>query len=168
MFPPIKSFIDDYEYLRNYLIQGQEISMVSLVDDHFKKIYLLSCASYYEQELQTIIRDFISNNSNDERVLSFVVNKAIERQYHTYFNWESKNINSFLGLFGSDFKKKTSTEIEKSEELTTQMRAFLSIGQERNKMVHENFLIYQLNKTFDEINTLNKKAIDFLEYLKKF
>lgn len=46
------------------------------------------------------------------------------------------------------------------------MKAFLMIGNERNKMVHENFLSYNLEKTFEEIRILNEDASKFVEYLR--
>jgi len=166
MFPVIKSFVEEYVDLRKFLTEKSEISMVSVVDNHFKKIYLLSCASYYEMEIKTIIKSLFEKQSQDERILSFVTNKAIERQYHTYFDWKKSNINSFFGLFGESFKNVMMEKIKENDDLSSQIKAFLDIGEERNKMVHENFLDYKLEKTFDEINELNREATKFIEYLK--
>lgn len=167
MFPLIQKFIDEYKELKEYLIADTQITMSTTVDNHFRKVFLLSCASYYEKEIQDAIKLFIEKKSFDERVLIFATNKGIERQYHTYFDWKGvNNINSFLGLFGSDFKNKVSGEIKLDNELEQNMKAFLIIGYERNKMVHENFLSYNLEKTFDEISMLNNRAIMFIEYLK--
>ena len=167
MFPLIKNFVDEYKEIKEYLITNAQITMSTTVDDHFRKVFLLSCASYYEKEIQGAIKSFVEKKSSDERVLIFATNKGIERQYHTYFNWkDANNINSFLGLFGGDFKNKVSGEIKLDNELEENMKAFLIIGDERNKMVHENFLSYNLEKTFDEISILNDRAIMFIEYLK--
>ncbi len=164
MYAPIKEFIDNYYELKNYLIGNGQISLENNIENHLKKVMLLSCASYYENEIQRIIKEFIDRNSKDEKVKNFVYNKAIARQYHTYFNWDGKNINSFLGLFGEEFKREISSKIVQDEELNKQMRAFLEIGNERNKMVHENFMVYQLDKTFDEIINLNEAAEKFITF----
>lgn len=40
-------------------------------------------------------------------IAEFIRNKAIERQYHTYFNWKENkatSINGFWGLWGDEFK----------------------------------------------------------------
>jgi hypothetical protein len=50
--------------------------------------------------------------------------------------------------------------------LSKQISSFLEIGAERNKMVHQNFLEYQLEKTFDEIVKLHKEALNFINYIK--
>jgi len=113
-----------------------------------------------------MIKQFISNNSRDARVVTFSTNKAIERQYHTYFDWkQTTNINQFLGLFGSDFRETVSSEIKNNGELAGQVEAFLIIGAERNKMVHGNFLEYVLEKSFDDLVSLHEKALRFIEYL---
>lgn len=93
--------------------------------------------------------------------------KNIVRQYHTYFDWkQTTNVNAFLGLFGMDFKERISLEIKRNEKLSEQVMAFLTIGVERNKMVHGNFLEYTLDKTFGELLELNNKASQFINYLK--
>ena len=131
------------------------------------KVMLLSCASYFEAEIQELIKKFVKQQSLDDRVLSFVQNKAIARQYHTYFKWDGKNVNSFLAMFGNDFKNEVQRKIADNEELKIQMKAFLEIGNERNKMVHENFLTYSLEKTFEEIVDLYHKGKQFVLFLKR-
>lgn len=98
-------------------------------------------------------------------LFSFLKNKAIERQYHTYFDWEGNNVNKFLGLFGQDFKEQISNKIKNDSNREKQAKAFLTIGLERNKMVHENFMDYNLEKTFDEIVELHKQSSLFIDYL---
>lgn len=165
MASPIQSFIDNYHELNSFLLSQERISESVELNNHYRKVLLLSCASYYEDQITKIIQEFVKQSSNDERIFDFLNNKAIQRQYHTFFNWKESNINSFLGLFGSEFKKKVSSEIKANEDLQKQVKAFLEIGDERNKMVHENFLEYQLEKTMDEIICLHNEAIKFVEYL---
>lgn len=165
MGSPIQTFIDDYNELHSFLFDNGKISESITISDHYRKILLLSCASYYEAKIIEIIKTFIENKASDDRITSFVTAKAIERQYHTYFDWDSSNINRFLSMFGSDFKEQVSAEIKANKKLEEQVKAFISIGAERNKMVHNNFLEYTLNKTFDEIIELYDKANLFISYL---
>lgn len=167
MYTPINGFIEDYHDLKGYLLKNGQISLENNVENHLKKVMLLSCASFYENQIQEIIKSFVKRNSSDDKVSNFVLKKAISRQYHTYFNWEGNNVNSFLGLFGEEFRKEVSATISQDDALKEQMKAFLQIGNERNKMVHENFLVYNLEKTFDEIILLNEKAEKFVDFLKK-
>lgn len=168
MSTPIQKFIEDYNDLQKILIGNGEISSSITVNEHYRKIFLLSCASFYETEIIEIIREFVFRNSKDNRVFELLNKKAIQRQYHTYFNWDqTNNINQFLGCFGEEFKIKISSEIKNDENLSQYVKAFLIIGSERNKMVHGNFLEYKLEKTFEEIIQLHNDAKQFIEYLKK-
>ena len=168
MGSPIQTLIDDYRDLNNFLMANGQVSESLTVAEHYRKILLLSCASYYETRIVEVIKKFVEARASDERISAFVSNKAISRQYHTYFNWDqTNNINSFLGLFGADFKDKITSEIKEDKDLQEQIKAFLTIGSERNKMVHNKFLECKLDKTFDEIVALQEKANLFIEYLEK-
>lgn len=168
MGSPIQTLIDDYRDLNQFLMANGKVSESLTVAEHYRKILLLSCASYYETRIVEVIKKFVEVKASDDRISAFVSNKAISRQYHTYFNWDqTSNINSFLGLFGVDFKDKIAAEIKADKDLQEQIKAFLTIGSERNKMVHNNFLECKLDKTFDEIVALQEKANLFIEYLEK-
>lgn len=138
-----------------------------MIAEHYRKILLLSCASYYETRIVEIIKSFVANKNTDPMIVSFISSKAISRQYHTYFDWDSKNVNKFLSMFGSDFADAISIEIKNDKILDEQVKSFIIIGSERNKMVHNNFLEYTLNKTFDEIVDLQSKANLFIDYLER-
>jgi len=168
MSSPIQKFIEDYKNLNNFLISNGQISSSVDINEHYRKILLLSCASYYETQIIDILKAFVKLNSNDDRIFSFMNNKAIQRQYYTYFDWDqTNNINKFLGMFGEEFKTTISNEIKSNNDLALQVKAFLEIGSERNKMVHRNFLEYKLDKTFDEITELHNKAQLFIEYIRQ-
>lgn len=163
----LDNLISQYHEVYKYLMDNGQVTLAIEVETHYKKAFLLSCASYYESEIQNIIKKFVSQNSTDERVYQFLVSKAISRQYHTYFSWDGKNINNFLGLFGSEFKGKISAEVKENPELSEDIQAFLTIGNERNKMVHENFLSYPLDKTFAELENLNQRALRAIAYIRR-
>ena len=166
MGSPIQKFIEDYSELYEFLLTNGQVSASIDVNEHYRKILLLSCASYYESKITSIIKSFVAAKSSDERICEFINNKAISRQYHTYFDWkQTSNINQFLGMFGQNFKDDIQTDIRSSEELSNQVKAFLVIGAERNKMAHGNFLEYKLDMTFEEIVVLQEKASMFVEYL---
>ena len=96
---------------------------------------------------------------------NFVRNKAIARQYHTWFEWTEKNANKFFALFGSEFKSAMSGRIKDSEELRLSVQSFLEVGNERNRLVHQDYATFQMEKTLDEIYALYKGALKFVEML---
>lgn len=168
MNTPMDVFIKEYNEITDFLIAQNEWSFKSDLDNHYRKILLLSSASYFEQRIQDALKRLAKSKTSSDEIYSLVINKAIERQYYTYFNWKEENksnINSFLGLFGSEFKTRISNQIKESNELTEAVIAFLEIGRERNQMVHENFLEFNLGKSFEEIVKLNCKAMIFVDFV---
>lgn len=171
MLPLFDNFIKDYQEIKELLLRQSELSFQATIDAHFRKTFLISCASYHETYVQEILTHFLQSATTDSRVIAFGQAKGIKRQYHTYFVWDDNgktpnSINSFLGLFGAEFKDSVSKEIASDEDLKSGMRAFLEIGNLRNQMAHQNLLLFNLEKTFDELIELNKRALHFLEFLK--
>ncbi|MBN7774152.1 HEPN domain-containing protein [Clostridium aminobutyricum] len=172
MHPLFDAFIQDYRDIKALLLKQSELSFQTTVDAHFRKTFLISCASYHETFIQNMLSAFLERTSNDQRITAFAKTKGIKRQYHTYFTWDNagkipNNINSFLGLFGNNFKENVAQEIASNEDIKLKMKSFLEIGNLRNQMAHENLLAFNLEKTFDEIIVLNQNALEFLQFLQK-
>ena len=156
----------EFKEMIDYLETNKEISLKIVADDNLKKVLLLSAASYFEDEIKDIILSFVDENSNDNSMIkSFVKNKAVERQYHRYFDWSAKNANKFFSLFGEEFKKRASGDVKDNSELEESIRAFLEIGNLRNELVHGNFAVFPIEKTVEEIYELYRSAHQFIDYL---
>lgn len=177
MMTPVDSLNEEYQAIVHYLDEQLQPSMSSDVNKYFKKIIVLSSASYFEHAIQEILVDFITKETNsNNKAVNFFKKKAISLQYHTFFSWGEKNnpdkpgnnANSFFALFGDDFKKEVETEIKASEEIKESIKAFLEIGHLRNILVHSNFAAYNLdNKTSNEIFQLFQKGLPFITYIKE-
>jgi hypothetical protein len=173
---PVEILNTEYETIVKFLKEQYQPSLVSDVDRHFKKLFALSSASYFEHLIQEILIDFISKETNNNlKVISFFKKKAIGMQYHTYFSWgekgdidkPGKNANTFFSLFGEEFKKDVETEIKANKNIESAVKAFLEIGHIRNILVHSNFAAYNLdNKTADEIFELYKNGLEFIDYIR--
>ena len=93
--------------LYDYLMQNKEVSFAMDVQEHYKKILLLSAASLFESQISKIILDYSSYVScGDERIVHLIKSKVIERQYHTLFDWKANNSNVFWKLYGEKTKNK--------------------------------------------------------------
>lgn len=165
---------DDYRSITELALKNYDLSLTVNIDLYLKKTFIISSASYHENFINDILNSFFKENSIDNRAIEFIKSKGIKRQYHTYFTWAKNkddsipsNINSFLGLFGKSFKNKIASEIKNDEDISKNMKSFLEIGSLRNQLVHQNFLSFEFNKTFDEIVELNLNALNFLRYLEK-
>ena len=143
-----------------------EVSLQVTAADHFRKALLLAAASYFEHRICTCVIEFVRERSGGSALVeSFVRNKAISRQYHTWFKWDENNANQFFGYFGTDFKSAMTTKIRESDDLRTSVQAFLEMGNERNKLVHQDYATFALEKTLDEIYRLYQDACRFVDYL---
>jgi len=161
----IDSLYKDNEDLVEYLKSMNQVSFQTNVEDSFRKTFLLAIASYFESKIRDILVDFFEEQGCSGLIFNFIKNKAMERQYHTYFSWKESNANSFFALFGSEFGTFMKTEVKRSKELEESIRAFLKLGNLRNALVHDNFATYSLNSTTNEIYADYKKAILFVELL---
>jgi hypothetical protein len=164
---PINSLIDEYTHIQDYLFRNGQASFAADVQTYYKKILLLSCASLYETYFSLCIQDLINRKSGHESLSIFLYNKGIDGQYYKFFDWKEAggNVNKFLKLWGPDVFSKVQQDIDKNTVYQEGMESFIKIGHNRNLLVHENFLVFNLEKTFEEIKTLHLAASSFLSFL---
>lgn len=161
----IKSLHNEYDELIEFCRANQQVSFELYINDIYKKTLLLSAASYFEWTIVKMIHDFANAKSNQTpEVVAFIDNKALKRQYHTFFDWERNNTNPFLGLFGEAFKQLARDKIRENG-LEEAESAFLAIGKEHNRLVHQNYSEAQINDTFEEIYEKYEKACGFVELI---
>lgn len=156
---------EEYGELIEFCRANGQVSFEMYINDTYKKSLLLSAASYFETEIIKIIHDFAEGKSHQNlSLISFVDNKALKRQYHTFFNWDGNNANQFWGLFGDAFRQEAKKQIQE-QGLTDAEHAFIAIGRERNLLVHQNYIEATINDTFEEIYAKYKKACNFVELI---
>lgn len=156
---------DNLDILK-FLEEKNEISFVIQFNTVFTKTLLLSAASYFEHEICRMVQAFVAHKAqNDEYVIAIVKQKIIERQYHSYFEWKDNNANKFFSLFGSTFKEKRLQDIKNNPELQPAIKSFMELGRERNKLVHQNFADYNIEKTAEEVYKLYQQAAVFIDFL---
>jgi hypothetical protein len=162
----IDSLYEEQKELIAFLQEQGQLSYSQRVDAFLSKTLLLSCASYFESRITNSISDYANSVSNfDEALVSLVRIKAIERQYHSYFNWsERSNTSKFFSMFGSTIKDTAKKELKRGD-LAEAVAAFLELGELRNLLVHENFAVYPLEKTSAEIYELYGQALRFVGYI---
>jgi hypothetical protein len=151
-------------YKKNYdlLLNKKEISFASDYEEQFSKVLLLACASYFETNITDLIFEILDINKNKPSLIySFTLNKALSRQYHTLFNWKDSNINSFLGLFGDPFKNFVKEKIKNDSIFKKSTKDFLELGRLRNELVHNNYALFNLLLTPQEIETKFESARQF-------
>lgn len=108
----ITALHDEYSELIEFCRSNNQVSFEMYINDTYKKSLLLSVASFFEATITKAIHDYVDTKSRQTpEIVAFVDNKAIKRQYHTFFSWDGNNANQFFGLFGEDFKRRARGEL---------------------------------------------------------
>ena len=156
----------EFQALVTVLEREAEPSLRVTADDTFRKLLLLSAASHFEHLVTDAVVTFSANASGgSERVVEFVRRKALSRQFHTLFDWERNNANAFFALFGDVFKANMEGLVKNDAGLAEAIRAFLEIGRERNRLIHQDLGSFSLEKTAAEIFALYQRASRFVQEL---
>ncbi len=155
---------ENFAGLLSVLDEAGEVSLRAVADENFRKSLLLASASYFERRMTETVMSFVEHATNGNvLVASLVRKKAVSRQYHTWFEWNGRNANSFFGLFGNDFRDFMKQRIKDDDQLDDSVRAFLELGGERNRLVHEDFGAFTLEKTTEEIHALYSRTMRFVD-----
>ena len=159
----VKGLIEEHRALID-LLPESEVSARTSADASFRKTLLLAAASYFEVRLTASVVDAFREATNgSDPLVSFVQQKAVNRRYHDWFNWDVRNANKFFSAFGEEFKAFMEDQAKQSDSISESVRAFMEIGHLRNKLVHENFASFLLEKTVTEIAEMYDKALAFVD-----
>ncbi|MGR5080883.1 HEPN domain-containing protein [Photobacterium swingsii] len=169
----VERLYSDYTNYHSYLMNNAQVSFASEYKSQFSKVILLSSASYFENKVIKTILAFL--NPNDCVLTnSFIENKALTRQYHTLFDWNKKNANKFFSYFGNDFKSFMENKVSNDATLKTSISNFMELGDLRNQLAHNDYAMFHLQLTPEEIfdkfqsaqifiNSINSFASEFTE-----
>lgn len=162
----VEAFYNRQLELINYLTESSNISFAQDAREMLQKNLPLAAASYFEHRITNILEEFVNKKSNKcNELINLFNQKAIKRQYHTFFDWEKNNTNKFLSLFGEDFKNNVSKKISNSDMLSKSSRDFLSIGNMRNLIIHNNYSKYNTDQTTEEIFELFNSADKYIVFI---
>ncbi|CAM3736048.1 hypothetical protein ACLS0F_05500 [Avibacterium endocarditidis] len=140
--------------------------LVSLKQDYidvFRKVFVISVANSFERHLLECLPKIFSSNNNI--LYNFINCQALSRKYHTLFSWEKNNCNSFYMLFGENFCNCMKEKINKFSKLKNGERSFLSLGKERNIVVHKGVKFSDYDRDIEEIYRDYKEALHYYSFL---
>ena len=157
---------DEFGALIALLDAQNEPSLRASVDDNFRRSLLLAAASYFESRMTSCVLAFAEEVTGTDTLLTeFVRIKGVERLYHTWFSWKDNNATTFFSLFGSEFKALMKASVAQDEQLESAISSFMEIGRDRNRLVHENFASFTLEKTADDIYAAYKNGLHFVDVM---
>ena len=167
MTTPVDRLYGEFIALKKHLDAKGEVSLSSSADENYRKALILSAASYFETRVCDDINQYVEDVcAVGTFVPDLVKNKAVNnRLYFTFFAWNGTNANQFFSIFGDAFKQRMVREATDSQELQLSIKAFLEVGRERNRLVHQNFASFVLEKTAAEIFELYEHALYFVDLI---
>jgi hypothetical protein len=163
---PVDRLFSEFNAVLESFNLPDQISESMVSRDQFRKSLLLAAASFFENRIADAVLSFVSREtSNIEMISSLVRIKVVKRQYHTWFDWEHLRATPFYAMFGDSFKAFMTQLMKVDEDLKNSVQAFLELGNERNRLVHQDFATFQMEKTLEEVYDLYKIANVFVEFV---
>ena len=163
----IEAFYQSHADLIAYLLERGEPTFASDATGNFQRSLILAVASHFEAEISEIVRALPGHHSkNNPMLIALVDQKAVSRQYHTYFQWDGTNGNSFFAMFGPAYKAMCAKKVKEDTDFDQSVRAFISLGSTRNQIVHQNFVEFAVDKTPDDIIKEFRRAQTFVDYVR--
>lgn len=162
----VQEVFDEHAVIVAHLQNAGELSFSTTLEATLPKVMLLAAASNLEEQVKQALTDFAKRVAGDaEELVSFLQNKAIERQYHTLFSWDGKNANQFFGLFGENFKDRMKALVDEDTELRQAIRDFLDLGNARNTLVHGDYASAAMDKSARDVLNQYQSACKFVRQL---
>jgi hypothetical protein len=152
--------------LLEFLQQSNELSLQVTANEQCRKALLLAAASHFEHIVTGIVTAWIERlTPTNAHIVEFVRKNGISMKYHTWFNWDQRHGRTFGGLLGSPLKEFLRQHFAATLGADDALRDFLDIGQSRNRLVHQDFGTFTLEKTTEDIYVLYVSARRFPEFL---
>ena len=182
--PFIDDLVEDFNKVQEKILPDEPTTAQNL-SVHLTKILILTCASYYEQELQNAYITYAQRESeryadkphgfdNDKR------DKSVYQKFSFGRIEDSEDLSQLpeirrmiepLKFFGEKIRDKIYDEINGDPNKEKQLKAFQEIFAIRNLIAHQTFIGFTSNKirgkSFLDIKQMHEDAVKFVEYLKE-
>ena len=178
----IDDLVDDFNKVQEKILPDEPTTAQNL-SVHLTKILILTCASYYEQELQTAYIAYaqqesvrygdkphgFDNDKKDKSIYQKFSFGRIEDPEDLSQLPEIKRMLDPLKFFGEKFRDKIFSEVSSDADKERQLKAFQEIFAIRNLIAHQTFVEFTSNKirgkSFADIKRLHEDAKIFVGYL---
>lgn len=160
---PVDELYQDFQELIG-TVGISDLSLQTTLRITFSKSLLMAVAGYFEDQVQSQVIGFVrASTSSNELVEELVLRRSFGRHYSALFTWDANNANTFFRHFGNAFHQAMSQYANEHSEYQEAVRAFLDIGNTRNKLAHGNYAQFPMYKTIEEIYASYKVALQFVD-----
>lgn len=164
----IEELLVDHRDLVEFLEARGQLRLRSRAQEALAKTLIVASASHLEVEMTKVIIDLYRETTQGaEPLAQFVAKKAIGKGFAQLFDWGDERgspstAKHFYALFGPSFSRYMQSRVKDDKKLDDSVKAFLEIGNRRNRMVHGDYADFQLDKTVEEAYVLYSTAIHFV------
>ena len=134
----------------------------------FAKTMILAAGNWLERRTVHVLVDFATSASSGQTLVSFVKTGALERRFHTLFDWNSGNVNSFLGKFGKDFRNKVKLAVQENNDVLLASHDFVNLVAERNALAHSSRLADEAQFTASDVRAKFYNAAGWVSWIGRF
>ncbi len=158
----LDSYFGERVEIAGLLAEAGEPSLLNVYQTDLPKVLVLVVASRFERDVVRHIEDFFTATSDHETAPFFVKKKALTRQYHQLFDWETSTAKRFISFFGpacaTNFKKMA----QEHDWLDKSVHDFLLLGRTRNQLVHSDLASCSMPLTPEEVKDAYASAVRFV------
>lgn len=159
-----ENYEEDNKALNGILTSNIElVSFYTGYNSLFTKMFAIACSNSFEKKWLDFLPNFLSGNNPLTK--SFIRTQAVDRKFHTMFDWKNKSAGPFYGAFGEGFKKFIANKIKGDSILKSKQDAFLELGQLRNLIVHEGIHNFSLQRDIKSIYELFNESLDYSVFI---
>lgn len=164
MESPLDSFFAERFEISEALTRDGELSLVNTFNTDLPRIFVVAAASHFEKTVSQDISAFFAEKTHQhEEIMQFMDRRALFRNYHSLFDWDTKKPNKFFSLFGGNCKDHYTEQVAQNDWLGPAAQDFLELGQARNLLVHGDFSTHSPTLTAEEVRTKFASAQHFTE-----
>ena len=162
----VEKLWNDLSDLEQY---GPQLGATVLVNikSAFAKAMILAAGNWLERRTLQAILFFARSASSNDALIHLVEKKVLDRQFHTLFDWDSGKVNSFLGKFGPDFKKKAAAA-NGNDNIHRASLDFMALVAERNRLAHSSKINDQAQFTSSEVRIKFYDAAGWITWIGQF
>lgn len=156
----VEALYSDYQALLEDL--SRLPSALASINRAYHKHLLVAAASSLEDVTKVHVAELFRKYGND-RISGFVANQVMSRGYHTLFDWKNQTAQGFFTYFGKDCGTAFKASVKADANLKIQHDAFMSLGNLRNQLVHNNFAGFSIDLTPQEVMEKYRLGRAFIE-----
>lgn len=161
----VERVYNELRAVRALLTERGEPSDLVAFEQLSAKTLLLCAASFFERYISASLLETAGATGTSPIFRTFIEKQALERKYHSMFDWDRSNTNKFFALFGPDIRDWMKGIIDADDALAASVREFIFLNSERNKLVHGNFAAISTDVTVEEVWQKFTAAEKFSEWL---